>query len=111
MIFCEILRSLIEEHNLTQKQVAHDLHIPVSTLGGYVQGTSEPDFATLKLLADYFRVSVDYLLDHQTGQAANHQEDDMLRIFRSLTAEQKCICMEQCKVFVRWNHKQRDCFR
>ena len=43
MAFSEILRTLIDERDLTQKQLAQDLHIPVSTLGGYVQGTSEPD--------------------------------------------------------------------
>lgn len=49
MLFHEILRLLIEERGSTQKQTAKDLHIPVSTMGGYVQGTSEPDFATLNL--------------------------------------------------------------
>lgn len=48
MPFCDTLRNLIDERGLTQKQLAQDLEIPVSTLGGYVQGTSEPDFDTLK---------------------------------------------------------------
>ena len=52
MKFHEILRLLIEERGLTQKQTANDLHIPVSTMGGYVQGTKETDFTTLKLLAE-----------------------------------------------------------
>ena len=55
MPFCDTLRNLIDERGLTQKQLAQDLEIPVSTLGGYVQGTSEPDFETLKLLDVYKR--------------------------------------------------------
>ena len=43
MPFCDTLRTLIDERGLTQKQLAKDLEIPVSTLGGYVQGISEPD--------------------------------------------------------------------
>lgn len=35
--FCDTLRTLIDERGLTQKQLAKDLEIPVSTLGGYVQ--------------------------------------------------------------------------
>ena len=42
MSFSERLRALIEERGLMQKQVAIDLKIPVSTLGGYVQGVSDP---------------------------------------------------------------------
>ena len=42
------LRNLIEEKNLTQKQVAKELNIASSTMGGYVQGKSEPDFDTLE---------------------------------------------------------------
>ena len=63
MSFCNKLRQLIDERNLTQKQLALNLHIAVSTMGGYVQGTSEPDFQTLKLIAEYFGVSTDYLLN------------------------------------------------
>lgn len=48
MNFSEKLRLLIDEENITQKQFANDLNIAPSTIGGYVQGISEPDFETLK---------------------------------------------------------------
>lgn len=71
MNFSYKLRSLIEERNLTQKQVANDLNIAPSTMGGYVQGISEPDFATLKRLATYFEVTTDYLLNMHTNKTNN----------------------------------------
>ena len=83
MSFGENLRSLIEERNMTQKELAMQLNIAPSTMGSYVQNTREPDFATLKLLANYFDVSIDYLLDNFTGKVADHQEAELLRIFRS----------------------------
>lgn len=105
MKFGEILRALLEERNITQKQLATDLNIAPSTIGGYAQNSSEPDFRTLKLLAEYFGVTTDYLLDYQAGNTDNHDEDEILRIFRSLTAVQKTIFAEQGRVFIRHNER------
>lgn len=108
MSFGDNLRTLIEERNLTQKELAKQLNIAPSTMGSYVQNTREPDFSTLKLLAKYFDVSTDYLLDFNSNQTISHQEDDLLRIFRSLSSTQKDICLEQCKVFVKINYKEKE---
>ncbi|MBQ8868357.1 MAG: helix-turn-helix transcriptional regulator [Oscillospiraceae bacterium] len=98
MLFCEKLRILIEDNNFTQKQVAEDMQIPASTLGGYVQGTSEPDFETLKMIAKYFKVSTDYLLDYNVNAVAN-KEDELIKIFRTLSPKQQDLYIEQGKVF------------
>lgn len=98
--FCDKLRSLIEERNLTQKQVATDLNIAPSTMGGYVQGSSEPDFETLKTIANYFDVSTDYLLNIPDKKSADELEDELLRVFRSMSMEHKKIYIEQGKVFI-----------
>lgn len=107
MSFGENLRTLIDEREITQKELARQLNIAPSTLGSYVQNTREPDFSTLKLIAGYFNVSIDYLLDYSTGKTSDRQENELLRIFRSLTKEQKDICIEQCRVFVRINNKEK----
>lgn len=99
MCFHEILKELILEHGLTQKQLALDLHIPVSTLGGYVQGTSEPDFEMLKALAGYFEVTTDYLLGMNAPGTSSFREDTLLHIFRSLSSEQQEIYIEQGRAF------------
>ncbi len=106
MPFCDTLRTLIDERGLTQKQLAQDLEIPVSTLGGYVQGTSEPDFETLKLFANYFNVSADYLLSLKIGNTQSRLENELLRIFRSLSTEQQELYLEQGKAFIRINAKE-----
>lgn len=103
MEFCNKLRTLIEERNITQKQVANDLNIAPSTIGGYVQGSSEPDFATLKILAEYFNVSTDYLLSVKIGNINTLLEDELLRVFRSMTTTQQSLFIEQGKVFVKAN--------
>lgn len=103
MKFSNKLRNLIEERNLTQKKVANDLNIAPSTMGGYVQGSSEPDFETLKRIAEYFNVSADYLLGVKSINCNCSAEDELLRVFRSLTNEQQRIFIEQGKVFIRSN--------
>ena len=103
MKFCKILKSLIEERNLTQKRLAEELHIAVSTLGGYVQGTSEPDFEMLIMFANYFSVSTDFLLGlPSSAKTDSSKEENLLRIFRMLTSEQQDIYIEQGKAFLKY---------
>lgn len=101
MNFGNQLRALIEEQGITQKELAGRLNIAPSTLGCYVQNTREPDFATLTAIANYFDVSIDYLLAHRTPQAKSDREETLLRIFRSLSDEQQELYLEQGKAFLR----------
>lgn len=108
MSFGNNLRTLIEECGMTQKEFANILNIAASTISSYVQNTREPDFETLKAVAEYFDVSIDYLLDYSPKKTFVKSENELLRIFRSLTPEQQSICIEQCKVFLRVNHEQKE---
>ncbi len=109
MKFGDILRELLEENELTQKQLAQDLNIAPSTLGNYIRNIREPDFETLKIFATYFHVSTDYLLNfhgNYTKQATS-KEEKVLHIYRLLTSEQKEIFIEFGKVFLKQNQKNR----
>lgn len=107
MKFGDRLRILIEEKNITQKELSAQLNIAPSTVSSYAQNTREPDFETLKMIADYFKVTTDYLLGYKSSNTkTTSQEEDLLRVFRCLSAEQKEICLEQCKVFIKINQKE-----
>ena len=101
MQFGDILRWLIDENELTQKQLAADLHMATSTLGNYVRNLREPDYATLKRIADYFNVTTDYLLGHHPKPGAIDLEDTLLRVFRQLPPAQQHIFIEQGKAAVK----------
>ncbi len=60
------LREILEERNIKQKDVASAIGIYTSTMSQYVTGVREPDIETLIKLADYFGVSVDYLIGHDS---------------------------------------------
>ena len=62
MKFGDVLRELLEEQNLSQKQLAAELNISASALGNYIRNNREPDFEILKRIARYFCVSTDFLL-------------------------------------------------
>jgi transcriptional regulator with XRE-family HTH domain len=55
------LRKARERKNLTQVQVKHRTGVNNKTLSGYEKGVSQPDLETLKILANLYEVSVDWL--------------------------------------------------
>lgn len=102
----EIIKELLEQHNITQKQLAETLDISPSALGNYIQCRREPDYNTLICIADFFHVTIDYLLNHTAVSALSHDEELLLHIFRSLSAEQKEFYLEQGKIFIHQNAKK-----
>ncbi|MGI6649547.1 MAG: helix-turn-helix domain-containing protein [Bacillota bacterium] len=61
-MFCKRLEKLRTDKNLTHQQIADFLGVTRQAYGNYENGKREPDFETVKKLADFFGVSVDYLL-------------------------------------------------
>lgn len=60
--FGEILTSLREERGIYQKELAAILKVSVDTVSNYENNIHFPDQEALLQLADYFGVTVDYLL-------------------------------------------------
>ncbi|MBO5462413.1 MAG: helix-turn-helix transcriptional regulator [Clostridia bacterium] len=57
------LRELRKQQNITQLKLAMDLGLNQNAVSRYETGEREADYKTLILLADYFNVSIDYLLE------------------------------------------------
>ena len=80
--------------------------LPLVTRTSYASGVNIPT-STVKPVAKYFDVSLDYLLDFERSEITNTQnEKELLRIFRTLTPEQQELYIEQGKTFVRINQKR-----
>ncbi len=58
----ERLIYLKTSRDLMQKDIAADLGIPLRTYQRYEHGEREPQVAMLIRMADYFQVSIDYLV-------------------------------------------------
>lgn len=62
MLFSERLVLLRKSNNLTQKQLATDIHVSELAIQHYEAQRRKPAFDALVALADYFDVSLDYLV-------------------------------------------------
>lgn len=62
MEFSLVFKNLRLKEGLTQKELAEELKIPQSTIAKYERGQLEANFKNLINIADFFNVSIDYLL-------------------------------------------------
>lgn len=58
----EKIKALRESQKLNREELAKKLNISYWALSKYETNEREPDYKTLVLIADYFKVSTDYLL-------------------------------------------------
>lgn len=65
------IRDLRKEAELSQHELARKFNLSQQTISSYENGTREPDNKTLKQLAQFFDVSVDYLLGHSEVRKNN----------------------------------------
>lgn len=61
-MFGKRLKTLREKKDMLQKDLAEILDVSSGAIGMYENGKRTPDYEILKKIADYFEVSVDYLL-------------------------------------------------
>lgn len=65
------LRQLRQLRGISQLKLAMDLGMNQNSISRYESGEREADYQTLIRLADYFNVSIDYLLERTENPAIN----------------------------------------
>ena len=81
------LRDARKAKRINQEEVAGHLDVKRQTYSAYERGVSVPDSLTLKKLADFFGVSVEYFFGYEgnisSGSGAqNEQEEKLLMLAR-----------------------------
>ena len=103
------IRELRLEKGLRQRDVAERLGISAQSLGYYENWVNKPDPETLIKLADFFEVSIDYLLcrEDEYGVIATNrdpqftaEERELIKEYRRLPDEVKAFICNAVK-----NHK------
>ncbi|AYK60093.1 MULTISPECIES: helix-turn-helix domain-containing protein [Bacillus] len=72
MNFSTKIKKLREEKKMKQQEVADKLGIARTTYASYEQGKREPDHETLIKIADYYNVTIDFLL---RGESQETQDE------------------------------------
>jgi len=97
--------TLRENKEIGQKELAKLLHVSVSTISNYEHNIHQPALRTIIKIADYFNVSVDYLLNRTNYQYPmsyleqplidNYSCSDILNTVIQLSTSSKSTLMEQ----------------
>jgi transcriptional regulator with XRE-family HTH domain len=61
-IFCQRLRQLRQDKNMTITQIANEFEVTKQTVSRWELGDRIPTLDTATAIADYFDVSLDYLV-------------------------------------------------
>lgn len=85
--FPQILKQLRTARNMTQDDLANVLKVSRSTVAGYEARNNQPDYDKLVQIADYYGVTIDYLL---SGEIKRFQ-DKTVRILSDKDLEQQLI--------------------
>ena len=83
-----LLKKLREEKNISQNKLALELNVNVMTYNGWEKGKSEPNIQNLKMLADYYGVSLDYLVGRKFSDELGYLEKadkETIKLFLSLS--------------------------
>lgn len=109
MTFGERLKHLMEDKEVTQKEVSEHLNIAISTFNGYANDYREPDFSTLISLAKYFCVSVDYLLgitDERLSYPDIENTDQLnalIHYYSGMSEATKQLLLEEAKLLIKFD--------
>ena len=60
--FAENIKELREQKDISQRELASDLKVSQRVISYWERGDSEPNLETLCRIANYFDVTVDYLV-------------------------------------------------
>ncbi len=67
----EKIKILRKQHGLTMKELGSIVGVAESSISLYENGKRQPDYDTLQKIADYFHVSVDYLLGREDSKPSS----------------------------------------
>lgn len=69
------LKALRTAQGLSQRALADFVKVSQQSINQYENRDTEPDIAVLTRIADYFGVSIDYLVGHDPGGRRTHPHE------------------------------------
>ena len=113
-LFSKRLVQLRKEKNLTQQQLSDLVGFSRNTYAQYETSRREPDFDTVQILANFFEVSIDYLVGNDFNTPKEPidlveflDESDLLFNGIPITKEYK-IKIKAALDLIFWDEKQKE---
>lgn len=97
-IVAKNLRRVFYESGQSQADVSRILKIPQATLSSWMTGKRCPRMKYIDMLCDYFNVSRSEIMEENPTvhkELVSNEERDLLKLFRSLTAEGRAAALER----------------
>ena len=91
------LKQLRTAKNMTQADVGKLLNITPATYNGYEKEKYEPTIKTLCTLADFYNVSLDYLIGRDFAEVKDSNDQEILEVFRKLDISGKAKVLGYAK--------------
>ena len=101
------IAELRKDKKLNQKELGSVVGVAQNTVCNWENGKREPDYDSLKRMADFFDVSVDYLLGRTdkketppagTGEGLDAMEQQLMKYVKDMTPDQKRLLLAQMQV-------------
>ena len=101
-----ILKELRSHKNITQSDLASALGVSLGAVGNWESNKRMPDYETLKKLADYFNVSIDYLLGRETKKDPAAEEgrevsSELISLLRDLDPAEEALVRDYVSILKR----------
>ena len=101
-MFSVRLKAMRKERKETQEDIARLLKVQRTTIGEYERGNIRPPMDKMKVLADHFEVSVDYLMGNTNFQTAEERNEEspndvskaMKKILEDLQKNQRAMMFD-----------------
>ncbi len=95
----ERIQELLDEKQITQRELAARLHVTPNTINGYIKNRRCPDCATLVQIAQHLGTTSDYLLGNTASSLLPENnispgEDILLKNYRALDDNTKLLLEE-----------------
>jgi len=113
MKFSEIAKELRQEYGFSQKVLGEKLNISPAAIGHLELGKHEPGSIILLAYANYFHVSVDYLLGREEGWNSNvsapplpeytAEERNLIKAYRELRPDLQDLLLDTVALWQKQN--------
>lgn len=79
MEFHKKLYELRKKRGISQEELAYKLNVTRQTVSKWEMGESAPDLEKLRMLSDYFEISLDELVMGKESEKINNQKESFLK--------------------------------